>query len=162
MSAITKLYFSEEDYLEQERKALDRSEYYNGMLFPMPPSKANHSKIVAAATAVLGLFIKHKEYAVMNTQMRIYNADKSFFLYPDIVVTDKDEKFSDNEFDNLLNPIIIAEVFSGSTQDYDRGTKFMLYRSIPSLKHYVLISSLEYSIEIYTRDCEQWILDLLY
>ena len=70
-----------------------------------------------------------------------------------------DEKFSDNEFDNLLNPIIVAEIFSITTQDYDRGTKFMLYHSIPSLKHYVLISSLEHCIEIYTRDGEQWILN---
>ncbi len=159
MHTAAKPYLSEQDYLDQERNALDRSEYYNGKLFPMPPAKANHSKIVAAVTALLGFFLKYKEYAVMNTQMRIYNADKSFFVYPDVVVTDGNEKYSDIEFDNLLNPIIVAEVFSITTQDYDRGTKFMLYRSIPSLKHYVLISSLEHSIEIYTRDGKQWILN---
>jgi Uma2 family endonuclease len=159
MSAIAKSYLSEQDYLKQERNAFDRNEYYNGTLFPMPPAKASHSKIVATVTAVLALFLKHTDYAVMNTQMRIYNAHKFFFVYPDVVVTDANEKYSDSEFDNLLNPIIVAEIFSATTQDYDRGTKFMLYRSIPSLKHYVLISSLEHSIEIYTRDGEQWILN---
>ena len=89
MSAIAKPYLSEQDYLVQERKALDRTEYYNGILFPIPPAKANHSKIVATATALLGLFLKQKEYTVMNTQMRVHNADKSFFVYPDVVVTDK-------------------------------------------------------------------------
>ena len=69
-----------------------------------------------------------------------------------MVVLCDQEKYLDNEFDTLLNPTIVIEILSISTQDYDRGTKFMLNRSIPSLKHYVLISSMEYSIEIYTRD----------
>ena len=72
--------------------------------------------------------------------MRVHNANKKFFAYPDVVVASEEEKYLDNQFDTLLNPEILIEVLSKTTENYDRGTKFMLYRSIPSLKHYVLIT----------------------
>ena len=159
MALAVSQYFSEQHYLDLERKSFERNEYCNGIIFSMPPSNANHSKIVATATALTGSFVKHSGYTVMNTQMRVYGNIKSFFAYPDVVVTDINEKYLDDKFDTLLNPVIVIEALSATTQDYDRGTKFMLYRSIPSLKHYVLVSSLEHSIEIYTRDGEQWILN---
>lgn len=74
----------------------------------------------------------------------VYNPLNTLFTYPDVVVTCEEEKYLDTEFDTLLNPTIIIEVLSKSTENYDRGTKFALYRSIPSLKHYVLLSSLQY------------------
>jgi Uma2 family endonuclease len=95
----------------------------------------------------------------MPSDIRVYNHSNTLYTYPDVVVTCEEEKYLDDNFDTLLNPTIIIEILSITTQDYDRGTKFMLYRSIPSLKHYVLISSMEHSIEIYTRDGERWILN---
>ena len=68
------------------------------------------------------------------------------------------EEYLDDQFDTVLNPTVIFEVLSGSTEDYDRGTKFKLYRSIPSLQNYVLVSSTEFSAEVYTRSGDTWIL----
>jgi Uma2 family endonuclease len=72
----------------------------------------------------------------MPSDSRVYNPVNTLYTYPDIVVTCEEEKYLDDEFDTLLNPTIIVEVLSKTTEDYDRGTKFALYRSIPSLKLY--------------------------
>lgn len=159
MTAIQKPYLSEQEYLEDERKASLKSEYYKGEVFAMSGASKEHNKIVASFIVEVGQHLKGKKCSIMSSDTRVHNPVNTLYTYPDAVVTCEEEKYLDNEFDTLLNPTIIIEVLSKSTQDYDRGTKFMLYRSIPSLKHYVLISSLEYSIEIYTRDGEQWILN---
>jgi Uma2 family endonuclease len=159
MTAIKKRYLSEKEYLETERKASFKSEYYKGEVFAMSGATKEHNKIAGAVIGQLFGHLKDKSCSVLPSDIRIYNPFNTLYTYPDVAVSCEEEKYLDNEFDTLLNPTIVIEILSISTQDYDRGTKFMLYRSIPSLKHYVLISSLEYSIEIYTRDGEQWILN---
>jgi Uma2 family endonuclease len=159
MAAVQKPYVAEEDYLAEERKSSFKSEYYKGEVFAMSGASKEHNKIAAAFIGELFGHLKDKSYSVMPSDIRVYNPANTLYTYPDVVVTCEEEKYLDNEFDTLLNPTIIIEVLSATTQDYDRGTKFMLYRSIPSLQHYVLISSLEHSIEIYTRDGAQWILN---
>jgi Uma2 family endonuclease len=158
MTAIQKPYLSEKDYLEEERKASFKSEYYKGEVFAMSGAKKEHNKIVASIVIEIGQYLKGKKCSIMPLDLRVHNPLNTLYTYPDVVITCEEEKYIDDEFDTLLNPTIIIEVLSKSTQDYDRGTKFSLYRSIPSLKHYVLISSLECSAEIYTRDGDQWIL----
>ena len=158
MTAIQKPYLSEKNYLEEERKASFKSEYYKGEVFAMSGATKEHNKIAGAVIGELYAHLKNKTCSVMPSDTRVYNPLNTLYTYPDVVVSCEEEKYLDNEFDTLLNPTIVIEILSITTQDYDRGTKFMLYRSIPSLKHYVLISSLELSIEIYTRDGDQWIL----
>ena len=158
MTAIQKPYLSEKNYLEEERKASFKSEYYKGEVFAMSGATKEHNKIAGAVIGELYAHLKNKTCSVMPSDTRVYNPLNTLYTYPDVVVSCEEEKYLDNEFDTLLNPTIVIEILSITTQDYDRGTKFMLYRSIPSLKHYVLISSLEFSIEIYTRDGVQWIL----
>ena len=158
MTAIQKPYLSEKNYLEEERKASFKSEYYKGEVFAMPGATKEHNKIAGAVIGELYAHLKNKTCSVMPRDTRVYNPLNTLYTYPDVVVSCEEEKYLDNEFDTLLNPTIVIEILSITTQDYDRGTKFMLYRSIPSLKHYILISSLELSIEIYTRDGDQWIL----
>jgi len=162
MTAIQKIHLSEKDYLEEERKASSKNEYYKGEVFAMSGATKEHNKIAGAVIGELYGHLKNKSCSVMPSDTRVYNPLNTLYTYPDIVVTCEEEKYLDDEFDTLLNPTIIIEVLSKSTEDYDRGTKFMLYRSIPSLKHYVLISSLEYNVEIYTRDGDQWILKTAY
>jgi Uma2 family endonuclease len=158
MTAIQKPYLSEKEYLQEERKASFKSEYYKGEVFAMSGASKEHNKITGALIGQLFGHLKDKSCSVMPSDIRIYNPLNTLYTYPDVVVSCEDEKYSDEEFDTLLNPTIVIEVLSKTTQDYDRGTKFALYRSIPSLKNYMLISSLEHSIEVYTRDGEQWIL----
>jgi Uma2 family endonuclease len=158
MTAIQKPYLSEKEYLELERKASFKNEYYKGEIFAMSGATKEHNKVVASIIVEIGQFLKGKKCSIMASDSRVYNPLNTLYTYPDVVITCEDEKYLDDEFDTLLNPTIIVEVLSKTTEDYDRGTKFALYRSIPSLKNYVLVSSLEYSIEVYTRDEEQWIL----
>lgn len=159
MTAIQKPYLSEKEYLEEERKASFKSEYYKGEVFAMSGASKEHNKVVASVIVELGQYLKGKKCSIMPSDIRVYNPANTLYTYPDAVVACEEEKYLDNEFDTLLNPTIIVEVLSKTTEDYDRGTKFMLYRSIPSLQNYMLVSSLEYSIEIYTRNGEQWILN---
>lgn len=150
---------SEAEYLVEERKASTKSEYYKGELFAMAGASKAHNKVTAAVIGELYGHLKGKSCTVMPSDIRVYNKANSLYTYPDVVVTCGEEKYLDEELDTLLNPVIIIEVLSAPTQDYDRGTKFMLYRFLESLQHYVLISSLEYSIECYTRQAQQWILN---
>lgn len=160
MAAIPKTLASEEDYLEEERKALNKSEYYNGEIFAMAGGTKAHNKIPPSIIFALTEQLKRKGCSIFSSDQRVHNNENSLYTYPDLTIVCGKEKYQDEEFDTLLNPTVIFEVLSPSTEDYDRGTKFKLYRSIPSLKNYILVSSTEYAAEIYTRiENDEWILN---
>lgn len=160
MSAIPKTFISEETYLEEERKALEKSEYYNGEIFAMAGATKEHNAIVGAILGELYGFLKGKQCNVYPSDLRIHNNENTLYTYPDVTVVCGKEKYLDDEFDTLLNPTVIFEVLSPATENYDRGTKFKLYRSIPSLKNYILVSSTEYAAEIFTRkENDEWVLN---
>jgi Uma2 family endonuclease len=158
MSAIPKTYLPEEVYLAQERKAAQKSEYYKGEVFAMSGASKEHNKITASIIVEIGQHLKGKGCAILPSDIRVYNPANTLYTYPDVVVACGEDKYQDDEFDTLLNPTIIVEVLSESTKDYDRGTKFHLYRSIPSLAHYLLVNSMEVGADLFTREGEQWIL----
>lgn len=159
MAAIAKSFISETEYLEIERKAEFKSEYHKGEIFAMAGATKEHNKIVAALIGELYAFLKGKGCDVFPSDLRVYNQDNGLYTYPDVTIVCGKEEYLDDKFDTLLNPTVIFEVLSPSTEDYDRGTKFKLYRTIPSLKNYVIISSTEYSAEVYTRaEGDKWIL----
>ncbi len=159
MPAIPKTLISEEDYLEEERKALNKSEYYQGEIFAMAGATKEHNKIVASIILAVGGHLRRKGCFIFSSDQRVHNQENSLYTYPDVTIVCDEEKYLDEEFDTLLNPTVIVEVLSPSTEDYDRGTKFKLYRSIPSLKNYILVNSAEYAAEIYTRiENDEWVL----
>ncbi len=158
MSAAPLLYLDEKDYLEQERKATTKSEYYHGEVFAMAGATREHNKVVANIIGELHGFLKGKKCDIFPSDIRVHNPANSLYSYPDIVITCEEERYLDGQFDTLLNPTLIIEVLSPSTENYDTGMKFRLYRSIPSLQHYLTVSSMEYAADIYTRSGENWIL----
>lgn len=158
MSAVPKPYISEAEYLAEERKAETKSEYYNGEVFAMAGASETHNAITVATGAALFNFLRKASCRVYQGDMRVHNKENSLYTYPDIVVVCGERQFLDDEFDTLTNPVILIEVLSPSTEDYDRGTKFKLYRTISSLQHYVLISSTEVLAEVYTRQGQDWLL----
>jgi Uma2 family endonuclease len=158
MSAIAKPLISEEEYLELERKALHKSEFFKGEVFQMAGATKEHNAIVAALLAEIYAFLKSKSCKVYPSDLRVHNFTNTLYTYPDVTVVCGKEEYHDDKFDTLLNPTVIFEVLSEATEDYDSGTKFKLYRSIPSLQNYVLISSTEYAAEVYTRSNDNWIL----
>jgi len=158
MSAIAKPTISESEYLELERKAFEKSEYYKGEVFAMAGATKEHNKIVASLVGELYGFLKGKGCGLFPSDLRVHNLQNTLYTYPDAIVVCGKEEYLDDKFDTLLNPTILFEVLSTSTENYDRGIKFKLYRSIPSLQNYVLVSSTEYLAEVYTRNNDTWIL----
>lgn len=158
MSAIPKSSISETEYLELERQAPNKSEYYRGEMFTMAGATKEHNKIVASIIGAISQHLKGKKCSYFPSDLRVHNNFNGFYTYPDVTIVCGREEYLDNKFDTLLNPTVLFEVLSTATEDYDRGTKFKLYRTIPSLQNYVLISSTEFAAEVYTRSADLWIL----
>lgn len=159
MATSAKTLISEQPYLDEERKALHKSEYYKGEIFAMARTNRDHNGIVGSTIAEIGQYLKGGNCCIFPSDLRVHNTENTLYTYPDVTIVCGKGEYLDEEFDTLLNPTVIIEVLSPSTEDYDRGTKFKLYRSIPSLKNYVLISSTEFAAEIYSRkENDEWIL----
>ena len=151
MSAIPKTKLTPEEYLEFERKSEERHEYFDGEIFAMSGAKRNHNKIVGNLSGLMWQHLKDKECEFYPTDMRVYVPETGLYTYPDLVVVCGEPEFKDDVFDTLLNPILLIEVLSESTESYDRGKKFQHYRSIESLREYVLVAQDEARIEKYIK-----------
>ena len=159
MIATEKRTVSPEEYLASERQALDKTEFFNGELIPMAGATRNHNRI---KENVNGKIIQHLEEAncqSFSSDMRVHLPETGLYAYPDIVIVCGEPQLLPDDFDNLLNPAVVLEVLSEGTEDYDRGRKFLRYRSIPSLQEYVLIDSQRVEVEVWRRnDLGQWTL----
>jgi Uma2 family endonuclease len=151
MSAIPKRKLTPEEYLEIERKAEYKSDYFNGEIYAMAGAKRNHNKIVGNLNGLVWQHLKGKDCEFYPSDMRVFVPQTGLYTYPDVVVVCGEPKFQDKVFDTLLNPTLLIEVLSESTESYDRGKKFQHYRSIESLQEYVLVSQDEARIEKYVR-----------
>lgn len=151
MSAIPKAKLTPEEYLEFERKSDERHEFFDGEIFAMSGAKRNHNKIATNVSGLIWQHLKGKNCESYSNDMRVFVPETGLYTYPDIVAVCGEPKFKDNVFDTLLNPILLIEVLSDSTESYDRGKKFQHYRSIESLQEYVLVSQDEARIEKYVR-----------
>jgi Uma2 family endonuclease len=152
MSTLPKTYLTPEQYLEIERKAEFKSEYYQGEMFAMAGASWAHSQIVANAVRELGNRLGDGPCQPLSNDLRVCVKPVGLYTYPDVVVVCGKPKFVENTFDTLLNPTVIIEVLSDSTEAYDRDKKFQLYRSLESLAEYVMISSKRSYVERYTRE----------
>lgn len=151
--------YTVEEYLALERPALEKHEYRNGEISLRPSSNIIHCTIQVNFLCAVATFSKSKSCEVLGSDLRIYIPAKQFITYPDAVIVCGEPKLLDNERDTLLNPAVIVEVLSKSTQSYDRGDKFNLYGAIPSLKEYILIASEAVGVEQYTKqEAGTWLL----
>ena len=151
MSAIPKTKLTPAEYLEFERKSEIRHEYFKGQIFAMSGAKRNHNKVVANLSGLIWQHLKGKDYEFYPTDMRVFVPQTGLYTYPDLVVVCGEPQFQDDVFDTLLNPVLLIEVLSDSTEGYDRGKKFQHYRSIESLQEYVLVAQDEARIEKYVK-----------
>jgi Uma2 family endonuclease len=151
MSSNPKTLLTPEEYLAIERKAEYRSEYYAGEMFAMAGATRRHNRIVTNLSTALDNQIKARPCNVYSTDMRVKVPATGLYTYPDVVVTCGEELFDDDETDVLLNPILIIEVLSDSTEAYDRGKKFEHYQSINSLTTYILVTQNSAKVEQYVR-----------
>jgi Uma2 family endonuclease len=144
-------YVSPEEYLEMERASEEKHEYYNGEVFTMSGATIRHNSIVTNINGIIIPFLKGKNCKIFGSDLRIHIPVNTLYTYPDLSIICGKPETTDIYTDNVTNPSVIIEVLSKSTMNYDRGTKFYLYRSIRTLKEYITINSLSVSAEIYTR-----------
>jgi Uma2 family endonuclease len=151
MSAQPQARLTPERYLEIERAAEFRSEYYNGRMYAMSGGSYNHVRIIGNLTGELHAALKAGRCAVNPSDLRVRVSPGGLYTYPDVTVVCGDPKFADDQKDTLLNPVFIAEVLSPSTEAYDRGFKSAQYRKLESLQEYALISQAEPRVEVFRR-----------
>jgi Uma2 family endonuclease len=154
MSAQPKTFLSPEEYLEQERRAEYKSEYCAGEVFAMAGSSRRHGLVVTNLIVELGQQLKGKPCEVYSGDLRLRVTPAGLYTYPDVMVVCADVEFADDQKDTVLNPVVLIEVLSESTSDYDRGRKFEYYRTLPSLREYLTVAQDKPHIEHWTRQQE--------
>lgn len=155
MSTQPKPRITPEQYLEIERRAEFKSEYYQGEMFAMSGARAQHVRAVGNL-AVLLIPALRGRCSVFTNDMRVLVRPTGLYTYPDVAVVCGEPVFADREFDTLTNPALLIEVLSPSTESYDRGKKFDHYRTIESLRQYVLVSTDRPHLDCFTRSGDVW------
>jgi Uma2 family endonuclease len=157
--ALPKKFMTPEEYLDFERASQTKHEYFAGEIFAMAGASENHNLIVMSAGANLYAQLRKRPCKAYASDMRVKTRSTVLYTYPDISVVCGEPQFEDAEVDTLLNPTVIIEVLSPSTESYDRGKKFQHYRTLESLQEYLLIAQDEPHIEHYVRQPDhQWLL----
>jgi len=161
MSTAPKPYFTPEEYLALERQAETKSEYFAGESFAMAGASREHLLIVANLTRDLGVQLLDRPCELYPTDMRVKVDEMGLYTYPDLVVVCGEPQFEDAEVDTLLNPTLVIEVLSSTTEAYDRGKKFAQYRRLASLQEYLLVAQDQPWVERYLRQPDgQWLLSV--
>ncbi|WP_107669386.1 Uma2 family endonuclease [Cyanothece sp. BG0011] len=155
MQATIPKALSIEDYLKQEEKADVKSEYINGKIIPMAGGTVNHNQIAVNITTELNYAFKKQDYRVYMGDVRLWIPEKNIFTYPDIMVINGDPIYYENRKDTILNPILIIEVLSPSTENYDKEGKFSAYRTIQGFSEYMLLSQTKIYGEKFTKTDEK-------
>lgn len=144
--------YTPEEYLEMERKALQKSEYYAGEIFLMAGASPNHNRIARNVLTELNGGLRGQECEAFGSDQRLFVKKNGLYTYPDALVVCGRIEFDSRDRDSITNPVLIVEVLSPSTANYDRGGKFELYRDIPSFQEYVLIHQDKIHIEHHLAD----------
>jgi Uma2 family endonuclease len=158
MSALPKRFFTPEEYLELEAKAEYKSQYFAGEIFAMAGAQPAHDKITGNLIIALGLRFRGRSGDVFTSDMRVRAAD-DMYTYPDVTALCGEPLFATrgNQPPRLVNPGVIFEVLSPSTEAFDRGIKFARYRRLETLRDYVLVTADRMRVEHhYLRDDGVW------
>ncbi|HKR00210.1 MAG TPA: Uma2 family endonuclease [Pyrinomonadaceae bacterium] len=154
MSTQPNIYLSPEEFLALERQAEYKSEYFDGVVYALAGASERHNLITLNAAADLVLQLRGRSCRVYSNDMKVRLPDSRKFFYPDVVVVCGEPRFHDERTDVLLNPVLIIEVLSESTEAFDRGGKFQAYQRLESLQEYILISQIKPVAEQYVRQSE--------
>lgn len=147
-------YISPEEYLTEERAALDKHEYYQGEVFAMSGASLKHNVIFSNLFGELAHKLKGKSCKPYGSDLRIHIPKNTLYTYPDISIICGEADLTDKEFDTATNPSVIIELLSKSTRNYDKGEKFTLYRDIDSLKEYILVDTEKIYTEKHVRNAD--------
>ncbi|MEI6778437.1 MAG: Uma2 family endonuclease [Chloroflexales bacterium] len=160
MIAQPKNSMTEQAYLALERSGSYKHEYFDGEIFAMSGGTASHNLISGNAFASLHTQLRGTGCRVFNSDMRLKVVATGLNTYPDVTIVCGNFQFADESRDTIINPMVIIEVLSPSTERYDRGMKFQNYRMIATLQEYILIAQDKHQIEHYVRqESGQWIFE---
>ncbi len=144
-------YYSPEEYLALEEAAIDKSEYIDGEIFPMPGGSTNHNRLTGNFFVALNIAFKAKDFEAFINDVRLWIPERRIYTYPDVMVVEGEPEYVNDRTDMITNPKIIVEVLSKSTQGYDRTAKFEAYRTIPTFEEYLLFDPNKIHIEQYSK-----------
>lgn len=152
-TAEVKTRYTPDEYLALEDQAEFKSEYHDGEILPMAGGSFNHNEIITNFWSLKSK-LRRQGYRLYANDVRVWIPKYQRFTYPDVMITRGEPSQYQNRTDTLLNPSLIIEVLSKSTQEYDQGDKFKFYRSISDLQEYLLINQYEIDIQQYTKTDE--------
>jgi Uma2 family endonuclease len=148
-------YVSPEQYLEFERAAEHKNEYYYGQILSMSGASLKHNIIDGNLLSNIGQFLKDKPCRILPANMRVSTPTRDSYMYPDASIVCGEPVLEDDKFDTLTNPSVIFEILSPSTRSIDKGRKFFFYQQILSLQEYHMIDSLKRFIHIARKQPDQ-------
>lgn len=159
MAVVARRKMTVAEYLEMERASEEKHEFLDGEIYLMSGASLKHNLIVTNTVSSLHSQLRSRPCVVFPSDMRVRVRDNRYYTYPDITVVCDPLQLEDGRQDTLLNPTLIIEVLSPSSESYDRGKKFQHYRTLASLQEYVLISQDSARIERYLRQPnDEWLL----
>lgn len=147
------------EYIKIEQEGNLKYEYHNGSIFAMAGGTIHHGLIIGNIYSELKSVLKRRgktDCTALTSELKLHIESMNKFLYPDGMVVCGGLEQSEKEPNAIVNPIVIIEVLSTSTESYDRGDKFHFYRQIPDLKEYVLIDQYQAKVEVYQRAGDMW------
>lgn len=151
--------YTAEEYLALEVESEIRNEYRNGEIVPMTGATPEHNEITGNLIFLLKAALRGQPYRIFITDQRLWIPKRDRYTYPDIMVTPRPATLQPGRKDTVMEPILIAEVLSDSTEAYDRGDKFQAYRTIETFQEYLLIGQSKPYVEQYVKQTEgQWLL----
>jgi len=139
MSAQPNIYIYEEDYLKMERTSPFKNEYYKGAMYALGGASFRYNVTISNLSTEISPFLQHKKYKPFFNDLRVYEPKFQFYAYPDMVILCDTPKFPDEVKDTILNPAVLIEVLSKSTEQYDKSVKLGMYRAARTFKEYILI-----------------------
>jgi Uma2 family endonuclease len=150
--------FSEAEYLALEAVGDNKHEFADGVITAMAGATPVHNALCVRLSAALLTLCAGRDCVVLSSDQRVHVSATGLYVYPDVSVACGERRYKDDKPPSLLNPIVLAEVTSHSTEDYDRGKKFLHYQGIESLREYVVVSHSEQRIDHHRRlDSGQWL-----
>lgn len=155
---IEKRHYTAQEYLELEERAEFRSEYRDGEIISMPGGTTNHNKIALNFCRQFPLIVQGQAYEIYITDVKVWIPRYRLYTYPDVMVIKGESIYEGTNTTTITNPMLIVEVLSNSTKNYDKTDKFKYYRSIPDLQEYIMIDQYSFSVEQYVKKAEgEWI-----
>jgi Uma2 family endonuclease len=151
-----------QQYLAIERAADFRSEFHQGEMFAKSGASWEHILVKDSLARETGIQLKEGPCRVLTSDQRVKVSATGLYTYPDMLVVGDEPEFEDEVFDTLLNPRVVVEVLSDSTERYDRGKKFAHYRQVPSVQEYVLVERDRPLVERNVRQADgSWVLTVV-